>query len=121
NVKKINSYITRKVADKLNELFKNDRKAFEEKWSDIGLFVKYGMISEEKFDEKARDFALLKNTNNEYFTLAEYKEEVKDNQTDKNGTLVYLYASDALKQDSFVQSANRKGYDVLVLDGPLDT
>jgi len=121
NVKKINSYITRKVADKLNELFKNDRKAFEEKWSDIGLFVKYGMISEEKFDEKAKDFALLKNTNNEYFTLAEYKEKVKDNQTDKNGTLVYLYASDALKQDSFIQSANRKGYDVLVLDGPLDT
>jgi len=121
NVKKINSYITRKVADKLNELFKNDRKAYEDKWNDIGLFVKYGMISDEKFDEKAKDFALLKNTKNEYSTLEEYKEKVKDIQTDKNGTLVYLYASDVMKQDSFIQSANRKGYDVLVMDGPLDT
>lgn len=120
NVKKINNYITRKVADKLNELFKNNRKSYEEKWNDIGLFVKYGMISEEKFDEKAKDFALLKNTKNEYFTLAEYHSKVTETQTDKNGTLVYLYASDVLKQDSFIQSANRKGYDVLVLDGPLD-
>ncbi|HRO43979.1 MAG TPA: molecular chaperone HtpG, partial [Flavipsychrobacter sp.] len=121
NVKKINSYITRKVADKLNELFKNDRKAYEEKWNDIGLFVKYGMISEEKFDEKAKDFALLKTTGNEFYTLEEYKEKVKDVQTDKEGTLVYLYASDALKQDSFIQSAGRKGYNVLLMDGQLDT
>ncbi len=121
NVKKINSYITRKVADKLNELFKNDRKAYEEKWNDIGLFVKYGMISDEKFDEKARDFALLKNTKGEFFTLEEYKEKVKDNQTDKEGNLVYLYASEVAKQDSFIQAAEKKGYDVLVMDGPLDT
>lgn len=121
NVKKINNYITKKVADKLNELFKNDRKAYEAKWNDIGLFVKYGMISDEKFDEKAKDFALLKNTKSELFTLEEYREKVKDNQTDKDGVLVYLYASDVLKQDSFIQSANRKGYDVLVMDGPLDT
>jgi len=121
NVKKINNYITRKVADKLNELFKTDRKAYEEKWNDIGLFVKYGMISDDKFDEKAKDFALLKNTKGEYFTLDEYKEKVKDIQTDKQGTLVYLYASDVQKQDSFIQSAGRKGYDILVLDGPLDT
>jgi molecular chaperone HtpG len=121
NVKKINNYITRKVADKLNELFKNDRKAYEAKWNDIGLFVKYGMISDEKFDEKAKDFALLKNTKAELFTLEEYKDKVKDVQTDKEGVLVYLYATDVLKQDSFIQSANRKGYDVLVMDGPLDT
>jgi len=121
NVKKINSYITRKVADKLSELFKNDRKAYEEKWNDIGLFVKYGMISDEKFDEKAKDFSLLKNTKNEYFTLEEYKAKVSENQTDKDGTLVYLYASDVAKQDGFIQSADRKGYDVLVMDGQLDT
>ncbi|HTM65951.1 MAG TPA: molecular chaperone HtpG [Flavipsychrobacter sp.] len=121
NVKKINNYITRKVADKLNELFKNDRKAYEAKWNDIGLFVKYGMISDEKFDEKAKDFALLKNTKAELSTLEEYKDKVKDIQTDKEGVLVYLYATDVLKQDSFIQSANRKGYDVLVMDGPLDT
>ena len=121
NVKKINNYITRKVADKLNELFKNDRKAYEAKWNDIGLFVKYGMISDEKFDEKAKDFALLKNTKAELFTLEEYKDKVKDIQTDKEGVLVYLYATDVLKQDSFIQSANKKGYDVLVMDGPLDT
>jgi molecular chaperone HtpG len=121
NVKKINNYITKKVADKLGELYKNDRKAYEEKWNDIGLFVKYGMISEEKFDEKAKDFALLKNTKSEYFTLQEYKEKVKEIQTDKSGTLVYLYSTDSTKQDSFIQAANRKGYDVLVLDGPLDT
>ena len=121
NVKKINSYITRKVADKLNELFKNDRKAYEEKWNDIGLFVKYGMISDEKFDEKARDFALLKNTKGEFFTPEEYKEQVKDTQTDKEGNLVYLYASEVAKQDSFIQAAEKKGYDVLVMDGPLDT
>ena len=121
NVKKINNYITKKVADKLSELFKNDRKGFEEKWNDIGLFVKYGMVSEEKFYEKAKDFALLKNTKSEYFTLEEYKEQVKPLQTDKNETLIYLYSTDPLKQDSFIQSANKKEYDVLLMDGPLDT
>jgi molecular chaperone HtpG len=120
NVKKINSYITKKVADKLGELFKKDRKAFEEKWKDIGLFVKYGMLSEEKFYEKAKDFGLLTNTANEYFTLEEYKEKVKPLQTDKDGTLVYLYTTDATKQDAFIQAAHRKSYDVLLMNSPID-
>ena len=120
NVKKINSYITRKVADKLGELFKKDRKAFEEKWKDIGLFVKYGMLSEEKFYEKAKDFGLLTNTNNEYFTLEEYKEKVKPLQTDKDGTVVYLYTTDATKQDAFIQAAHKKSYDVLLMNSPID-
>jgi len=120
NVKKINNYITKKVADKLAELFAKDRKAFEDKWKDIGLFVKYGMISEEKFYDKAKDFALVGNTKNELFTLNEYKEKVAPLQTDKNGTVVYLYSNDAAKQDVFIQSANKKDYDVLVLDSPID-
>jgi molecular chaperone HtpG len=120
NVKKINSYITKKVADKLGELFKNDRKAYEDKWSDIGLFVKYGMVSEEKFYDKAKDFALLTNTKNENFTLEEYKEKVKDLQTDKNGQVVYIYTNDPAKQDSFIQSANKKDYDVLLMNSPID-
>ena len=121
NVKKINNYITKKVADKLNDLFKNDRKAFEEKWKDIGLFVKYGMISEEKFYEKAKDYALFINTKNENATYEEYREKIKAQQTDKNDNVVFLYSNDIAKQDSFIQSANKKGYDVLVMDGPLDS
>ncbi|MFL0684321.1 MAG: molecular chaperone HtpG [Algoriphagus aquaeductus] len=121
NVKKINNYITKKVADKLSELFKKDRKAYEEKWNDIGLFVKYGMISEEKFYEKGKEFTLLKNTKNEYFTLDEYREKVKAIQTDKNEQTVFLYATDLNKQDSFIESANKKGYDVLVFDSPIDS
>lgn len=121
NVKKINSYITKKVADKLGELYKKDRKAYEEKWNDIGLFVKYGMISEEKFYEKGKDFALLKNTNNEYFTIEEYQSKVKPVQTDKNDQTIFLYATDLNKQDSFIQSANKKDYDVLVMDSPIDS
>ena len=120
NVKKINNYITKKVADKLGELFAKDRKAYEDKWKGIGLFVKYGMISEEKFYDKAKDFALVGNTKNELFTLPEYKEKVTALQTDKNGTVVYLYTNDAAKQDAFIQSANKKDYDVLVLDSPID-
>jgi molecular chaperone HtpG len=120
NVKKINNYITKKVADKLGELFAKDRKAYEDKWKDIGLFVKYGMISEEKFYDKAKDFALVGNTKKELFTLPEYKEKVSALQTDKNGTVVYLYTNDAAKQDAFIQSANKKDYDVLVLDSPID-
>lgn len=120
NVKKINSYITKKVADKLQELYNKDRKAYEEKWSDIGLFVKYGMVSEEKFNEKAKDFALLTNTKNEHYTLEEYREKVKDIQTDKNGQVVYIYANDPAKQDSFIQSANKKDYDVLLMNSPID-
>ena len=121
NVKKINSYITRKVADKLSELFKSDRKGFEEKWPDIGIFVKYGMISEEKFYDKAKDFALLTNTKKENYTLNEYREKVEPAQTDKDGNVVYIYTNDPAKQDSFIQSANRKGYDVLLMNSPLDS
>jgi len=120
NVKKINNYITRKVADKLGDLYKKDRKAYEEKWQDIGLFIKYGMVSEEKFYEKAKDFALLVNTKDEYYTLEEYKAKVQPLQTDKDGSLVYLYTNDASKQDSYIQSANRKDYDVLVMNSPID-
>lgn len=120
NVKKINSYITRKVADKLGELFKNDRKSYEEKWADIGIFVKYGMISEDKFYEKAKDFALLTNTKKEMYTLGEYRDKISPVQTNKDGTVVYLYTNDPAKQDSFIQSANKKGYDVLLMNSPLD-
>ena len=120
NVKKINSYITKKVADKLAELFNKDRKAYEEKWSNIGLFVKYGMISEEKFYDKGKDFALLTNTKGEHFTFEEYKEKVAPVQTDKNGTVVYLYTTDPDKQDGFIQSAAKKGYDVLLMNSQID-
>ena len=120
NVKKINSYITKKVADKLGELFKKDRKGFEEKWNDIGLFVKYGMLSEEKFYEKAKDFGLLTNTAGQYFTLEEYKEKVTPVQTDKDSTVVYLYTTDATKQDAFIQAAHKKSYDVLLMNSPID-
>lgn len=121
NVKKINSYISRKVADKLSELFKKDRKNYEEKWTDIGLFVKYGAISDEKFYDKAKDFLLLTNTTNEHFKLDEYNAKVKDFQTDKNGDLVYLYTVDAEHQHSFVQAAQKKNYDVLLMNSPIDT
>jgi molecular chaperone HtpG len=121
NVKKISGYIVRKVADKLAELFKNDRKSFEQKWPDISLFVKYGMISEEKFYDKAKDFVLLTNTKNEHYTLTEYREKVAPTQTDKNDSVVYIYTNDPAKQDSFIQSANKKGYDVLTMNSPLDS
>lgn len=121
NVKKINSHITKKVADKLQELFKSDRKAYEQKWDDIGVFVKYGMITDTKFAEKANAFALLKNINSEYFTLEEYKEKVKDHQTDKDKQTIYLYSHDAKKQHSFIESAKTRNYDVLQMEGPLDT
>lgn len=121
NVRKINTYITRKVADKLSELFKTDRKAYEEKWNDIGVFVKYGMLTDEKFAEKANDFALLRNTENEYFTLKEYAEKVKDLQKDKDGQVVYLYVTDVKNQHSFISAAREKQYDVIVLDSPIDS
>lgn len=121
NVKKINSYISRKVADRLQELFKKDRKTYEEKWNDIGLFVKFGAISDDKFYDKAKDFLLLTNTNNEHYTLEEYKVKVKDFQTDKDGNLVYLYSFDAERQHSYVQAANKRDYDVLLMNSPIDT
>jgi molecular chaperone HtpG len=121
NVKKINSYISRKVADKLQELFKKDRKAYEEKWNDIGLFVKYGAISDEKFYEKAKEFLLLTNTRNEHYTLEEYQAKVKDFQTGKDERLVYLYTIDAEQQHSYIQAANKKDYDVLLMNSPIDS
>jgi len=121
NVKKINTYITRKVADKLSELFKADRKGFEEKWNDIGVFVKYGMLTDEKFAEKANDFCLLKNADNEFYTIKEYAEKVKDIQVDKDGQIVYLYSTDVKNQHSFISTAQAKGYDVINFDSPIDS
>lgn len=120
NVKKISAHITKKVADKLNDMFKKDRTDFEKKWDDVNLFVKYGIISDEKFYDRAKDFSLFKNTEGKYFTSEEYKEKVSTTQTDKDGNVIYLYSSDAGKQDSFIQAAKNKAYDVLVLNGPLD-
>lgn len=121
NVKKINTYITRKVADKLSEIFRAERKDFESKWKDIGVFVKYGMLTDDKFAEKANDFALLKTTEDEYFTLKEYAEKVKDIQVDKDGQVVYLYSTDVKNQHSFISSAKAKGYDVIDFDSPIDS
>ncbi|MFZ4261165.1 molecular chaperone HtpG [Sphingobacterium sp. HJSM2_6] len=121
NVKKINNYITKKVADKLQEIYKSDRKGFEEKWTDIGLFIKYGMLSDEKFAEKANEFCLLRNVDGNHFTIKEYYEKVKDLQVDKNGQIIYLYTSDKALQDGFIARAKQKEYDVLELDGPLDS
>jgi molecular chaperone HtpG len=120
-VKKINSYITKKVADKLAELFKADRAAFEEKFANIGLFIKYGMISDEKFMDKAKDFCLVQDTTGKYFTLDEYAEEVQAAQTDKDGNKVYLYTTDEQQQDTFIQSAKQKGYSVIRLDSLIDS
>jgi molecular chaperone HtpG len=121
SVKKISQHITKKVADKLQELFKKDRADFEKKWDDVNIFVKYGMISDEKFYEKAKDFTLFKNVDKQYYTSEEYKEKVAPNQTDKDQNTIYLYTSDAGKQDSFIQAAKTKSYDVLLLDGILDS
>ncbi len=120
NVKKISSYITRKVADRLQEIFNTQRTEFESKWDDLKIFIQYGVVTDEKFAEKAADFILLKNTEGKYFTLKEYNELVKENQTDKNGTVVYLYTNDKVGKHSFVEAARSKGYDVLVMDGQLD-
>src|SRR5690349_2977839 len=121
NVKKISAHITKKVADKLSDIYKKDRKDFEKKWDDINIFVKYGIISDEKFYDRAKDFTLLKNVDRQYFTFEEYKEKVKATQTDKDGQLIYLYTSNPGKQDSFIQAAKNKGYDVLLLDGVIDS
>jgi molecular chaperone HtpG len=118
-VKKISSYITRKVADKLSSLFKKDRKSFEEKWNDIKVVIEYGMLSEDKFFEKAEKFALYPTTKGEYFTFDELSEAIKDLQTDKDGKLVILYASDTDKQHSYIEQAKSKGYTVLLLDSPI--
>lgn len=121
NVKKISAYITKKVAEKLAELFKENRKEFEEKWEHISVFVKYGMLSDEKFYEKAKDFCLLHNTEKQFFTIEEYKEKIKTQQTDKNENVVMLYTNNAEAQHHFIQPAKDKGYDVLVLDSIIDS
>lgn len=120
NVKKISTYITKKVADRLNSLFKDDRKDFEEKWDDLKLFINYGMLSQEDFYDRAKDFALFKDVEGKHFTFEEYKTLIKDNQTDKDGNLVYLYSTDKDEQFSFIEAAKAKGYSVLMLDGELD-
>ena len=121
NVKKITGHITKKVSDRLQELFKKDRKNFELKWDDISIFVKYGMISEEKFYDKAKDFSLLKNVDGKYFTFKEYEELVKPNQTDKDNNKIYLYTTSVEKQDTYIQSAKNRSYDVLQLGGVIDS
>ena len=119
-VKKISTYITKKVADRLQAIFKEDRKAYEEKWDDLKLFINYGMLSEESFYDKAKDFALLKDTEGKYFTFDEYKTLIEGAQKDKDGNLIYLYATDKEEQYSYIQAAKDKGYSVLMLDGQLD-
>lgn len=121
NVKKISSHITKKVADRLEEIFKNDRATFESKWDDLKIFIQYGMLTDEKFAERAMKFMLVKNVDGKYFTLDEYKELIKGEQTDKDGQLIYLYTNDKEAQYTFVQSAQNKGYDVLLMDGQLDS
>ena len=120
NVKKISSHITKKVADRLAEIFKEDRANFEEKWDNLKIFIQYGMLSDEKFYERAEKFALLKNVDGKYFTFEEYKTLVGENQKDKNGDLIYLYANNADEHYSYIQAAKDKGYDVLIMDGQLD-
>ena len=121
NVKKISNHITKKVADRLDEIFKNDREQFEQKWDDLKVFIEYGMLTEEKFYEKAEKFSLFKNTDGKYFTFEEYEKLIKENQTDKDKNLIYLYATDKDKQYTFIENAKAKGYDVLLMDGQLDT
>ena len=120
NVKKINQHISKKVSDKLQEIFNSDRKQFEEKWSDIGLFVKYGMISDEKFYERSNSFALFPTTENSFYTFAELKEKIASNQTDKDGNLVVLYTSDEEEQHSYIVQAKERGYEIVKLDTMID-
>ena len=121
NVKKISTYITKKVADRLEEIFKNEREAWEKKWDNLKLFIEYGMLSDEKFCERALKFALLKNTDGKYFSLEDYRKAVADNQTDKDKKVVYLYATDTDEQYAFIEAAKNKGYDVLLMDCELDS
>ncbi len=121
NVKKISSHITKKVADRLEEIFKKERPTYEEKWDDLKIFIEYGMLTDEKFADRAMKFSMLKNVDGKYFTFEEYKELIKGEQTEKEGNLVYLYTTDKLAQHSFIESAQNKGYDVLLMDGQLDT
>ena len=121
NVKKISNHITKKVADSLTDIFKNNREEYEKKWDDLKVFIQYGMLTDEKFAERANPIVLLKDTDGKYFTLEEYENLVKVNQTDKDNHIVYLYATDVQEQYTYIQAAKDKGYDVLVMDGQLDT
>ncbi len=121
NVKKIATYITKKVADRLNSIFKTDRKDYEAKWDDLKVFINYGMLTDESFYDRAKDFALFKDTEGKYYTYEEYKTLIKEQQTDKDGTLVYLYANDKDEQYTYIEAAKAKGYSVLMFDGQLDT
>lgn len=121
NVKKISTYITKKVADRLNSIFKENRKEYEEKWDDLKIFINYGMLSKEDFYDRAKDFALFKDVDGKYFTFDEYKTVIKDNQTDKEGNLIYLYANNKEEQYSYIEAAKDKGYSVLLMNGQLDT
>ncbi len=121
NVKKISNHITKKVADSLTDIFKNSREDYEKKWDDLKVFIQYGILTDEKFAERANQIVLLKDTDNRYFTLEEYENLVKVNQTDKDNHIVYLYATDVQEQFTYIQAAKDKGYDVLVMDGQLDT
>ena len=121
NVKKISTYITKKVADRLNGIFKNDRNDYEEKWDSLKIFIHYGMLTDESFYDRAKDFALFKDTDDKKFTYEEYKTLIKENQTDKDGNLIYLYANDKEEQYSYIEAAKAKGYSVLLMDGQLDT
>lgn len=120
NVKKISTYISKKVSDRLQAIFKNNRKEFEEKWDDVKIFINYGMLTQEDFYDKASKFALLKDTDSKYYTYDEYKTLIKDNQTDKDGNLIYLYANHLEEQYSYIDAAKNNGYDVLIMDGQLD-
>ena len=120
NVKKISTYITKKVADRLSSIFKDDRKDYETKWDDLKIFIHYGMLSQEDFYDRAKDFSLMKDTEAKYFTYEEYRTLIKDNQTDKDGNLVYLYANNLEDQYAYIEAAKQKGYSVLLLDGELD-
>jgi molecular chaperone HtpG len=120
NVKKISGHIMKKVADKLEEIYKNNREEFEKKWDDIKVFIEYGIISETKFFDRAEKFCLLKSTDNKYYTLDEYKNFITETQTDKEGNLVYLYTTNIDEQHSYIQGAREHGYDVLIMDGPID-
>lgn len=121
NVKKISTYITKKVADRLEEIFKNERDAWEKKWDNLKLFIEYGMLSDEKFCERALKFALFKNTDGKYFSLEDYRKAIAENQTDKDKKVVYLYATDTDEQYAFIEAAKNKGYDVLLMDCELDS
>ena len=121
NVKKISSHITKKVADRLEEIFKNDRKSLEEKWDNLKIFIEYGMLTDEKFYERAEKFSLLKNSDNKFFSYEEYRKLIESEQTDKNKKLIYLYATDYQEQFSFIESAKNRGYDVLIFDSQLDS